>query len=165
MVEEALAAGEGRAEGPAAALPDLAEAERAAAAALGVDVRRYLWVRDRTARVLALQRQAEDRRMLVAELTRTQGDLLSQLAHTTDPASREFLQAQVRSIDAQLAKLRKELGGAPEVEAEAALAETVRVELAVLHSREERVQERLRQLVRRASEGGEERTRGTPDSP
>lgn len=148
-VEEVAAVAEARGPGSTASLPDLGEAEREAAAALGVEYRRYLWARDRTARVLALQRQAEDRRLLVGELTRTQADLLIQMGQTSDPASREFLQAQVRSIEAQVARLRKELAGAPGVEAEVALIEAVRVDLALLHSREERVQEKLRQLVRR----------------
>lgn len=148
-VEEVAAVVEARGPGSAASLPDLGEAEREAAAALGVEYPRYLWARDRTARVLAMQRQAEDRRLLVGELTRTQADLLIQMGQTSDPASREFLQAQIRSIEAQVARLRKELAGAPGVEAEVALIEAVRVDLALLHSREERVQEKLRQLVRR----------------
>ncbi len=165
-VEERVAAEEARGSGPAASLPDLAEAEREAAAALGVEHGRYVWARERTARVLAMQRLAEDRRLLIGELTRTQVDLLNQLGQTSDPASREFLQAQVGSIEAQVARLRKELAGEPGVEAEVALIEAVRVDLALLHSREEKVQEKLRQLVRRqASAGGAGRTRGTPGSP
>lgn len=164
-VEEALAADEARGPRSAAALPDLGEAEREAAAALGVEYRRYLWARDRTARVLAMQRQAEDRRRLVAELARTQSDLLGQIGQTSDAASREFLEAQVRSLETQIASLRREQHDGHGVEAEAALVAAMRVDLAVLHSREERLQERLRQLVRRAGEGGAGKTRGTPGSP
>ncbi|HPW56779.1 MAG: hypothetical protein KA072_14285 [Thermoanaerobaculaceae bacterium] len=165
-VEERVAAEEAHGSGSAAVLPDLVEAEREAAAALGVAYGRYVWARERTARVLALRRLAEDRRLLVGELARTQADLLNQLGQASDPASREFLQAQIRSLEAQVAKLRKELADEPGVEAEVALIEAVRVDLALLHSREEKVQEKLRQLVRRqVNEGGVGKTRGTPDSP
>lgn len=151
---------------PVSALPDLGEEEREAARALGVDHRRYVWARDRAARVLAMQRQAEDRRLLVGELTRTQSDLLAQMAQTSDPASRDFLQAQLRSVEAQVAKLRADQGFASGVEGEVALLESARVDLAILRTREEKLQERLRVLVRReASAGGEGRTKGTPGSP
>jgi len=154
------------------ALPDLGEEEREAARALGVDHRRYVWAGDRAARVLAMQRQAEDRRLLVGELGRTQTDLLAQMSEATDPAAREFLEAQLRSIEAQIADLRAGQSVAPGVEAEVALLEAARVDLALLRSREEKLQDRLRALVRReggssraSSADGAGKTRGTPGSP
>lgn len=151
--------------------PDFSLAEREAATALGVEHWRYAWTRDRAAKVLAMQRQAEDRRLLVSELSRTRNDLLAQMAQTTDAASREFLQAQLRSVEVQVSKLHEEHGFTSAIAEEARLLETVRVELAILASREERLQEKLRQMVRKAnassqaSADAEGRTRETPGSP
>lgn len=152
-IEDLLAQVEDNGVGELPGAPDLSVAEREAAMALGVEHWRYVWTRDRAAHVLAMQRQAEDRHLLVSELTRTRNDLLAQMAQTTDAASREFLQAQLRSVEVQVSKLHEEHGFTPAVAEEARLLEKARVDLALLASREERLQERLRQLVRKASAG------------
>ncbi|MCU0293916.1 MAG: hypothetical protein MUF10_18360 [Thermoanaerobaculaceae bacterium] len=152
--------------------PDLAGvlelrlAEREAAAALGIDWRHYTWARDRTAHVMTEQRQAEDRRLLVGELARTRDDLLSQMAQSTDSASREFLQAQLASVETQLGRLQQDLRQSPQMVEEEKLLDAARVDLATLLSRQERLQERLRLLLRSATAGGAAgRRTGTPGSP
>lgn len=156
-------------QGPSPGLAGVLEfksAEREAAAALGIDWRHYTWARDRTAHAMTEQRQAEDRRLLVGELTRTRDDLLSQMAQSTDPASRQFLQAQLGSVEAQLGRLRQDLHQSPQLAEEEKLLDAARVDLATLLSRQERLQERLRLLLRKSSAGGGEGSRtGTPGSP
>lgn len=145
---------------------ELRAAEREAAAALGVDWHHYTWARDRTAHAMTEQRQAEDRRLLLGELGRTRDDLLSQMAQSTDPASRQFLQAQLVSVEEQLGRLRQDLHQSPQMAEEAKLLDAARVDLATLQSRQERLQERLRLLLRDSSAGGGAgRRTGTPGSP
>jgi hypothetical protein len=156
-------------QGPSSGLAGVLElnsAEREAAAALGMDWRHYTWARDRTAHAMTEERQAEDRRLLVGELTRTRDDLLSQMAQSTDAASRQFLQAQLVSVEAQLGGLRQDLRQSPQMAEEEKLLDAARVDLATLLSRQERLQERLRLLLRKPTAGGGAGKRtGTPGSP
>lgn len=156
-------------QGPSPGLAGVLEfglAEREAAAALGIDWRHYTWARDRTAHAMTEQRQAEDRRLLVGELTRTRDDLLAQMAQSTDPASRQFLQAQLLSVEAQLGRLREDMHKSPQMVEEEKVLDAARVDLATLQSRQERLQERLRPLLPGSSAGGDAgRRTGTPGSP
>jgi hypothetical protein len=166
-LEDALEKLSGDQAGAVAQLGELSSAERDAAAALGMDWSRYRWARARANQVMTAQRQAEDRRLLVGELSRVRDDLLSQMATTTDGASREFLQAQLASVETQLARLKEDQKLPPGLAREAELLATARVDLAMLAGREERLQERLRQALRRAGAAtgdGAGRPTGAPGS-
>lgn len=127
---------------------ELSAAEREAAAALGVEWRRYVWVREEVARLLTQQRQEEDAALLLAELERAQEELERQAKLARDPASREFLQAQRAALARQRDKLN-EVARPSAARAEAmALLESFRAELAVQQSRQEKLQRRLREVLR-----------------
>lgn len=153
-LESELAVAESGGSSPIASIAELSAAEQDAVAALGFDWRRYRWVREEVARLLSLQRQREDSQLLTVELTRARDDLLAQIKVARDPASRQFLEAQVGSLDTQLAKLA---GGTPVGESEARGLELIagaRADLAVQQGRQERIQKRLRELIQRERAGG-----------
>jgi DNA anti-recombination protein RmuC len=127
-------------------------AERDASRALGVEWRRFTWVRDQIGRLLTAQRQHEDQRLLLGELTRAKQDLAAQLAAARDPASRQFLEAQLKALSGQLEKLEREQRlPAPKAE-EMKLLESSRAEVATLQGRQDRVQHRIQELLQRAAE-------------
>jgi hypothetical protein len=130
---------------------ELTVAERDAARALGVDWRRYTWVRDQVSRLMTGQRQREDQRVLVAELTRARQDLSAQLEAARDPASRQFLDAQLKALNVQVEKLEREQQVPPPQAEEARLLEAARAEIATLQGRQDRVQHRLQVLLERAT--------------
>jgi hypothetical protein len=109
---------------------ELTVAEREAARALGADWRRYTWVRDQVGRLMTSQRQREDQRVLAAELTRARQDLSAQLEVARDPASRQFLEAQLKALTAQVENLEREQR---------------------VQGRQDRVQHRLQVLLDRSS--------------
>jgi hypothetical protein len=130
---------------------ELTVAEREAASSLGVEWRRYTWVRDQVRRLLTGQRQREDQRVLDAELTRARQDLSVQLEAARDPASRQFLEAQLKALNAQLEKLERDQQlPVPQVE-EAELLEAARAEIATLQGRQDRVQHRVQVLLGRSA--------------
>lgn len=128
-------------------LGDTAGAERSAASALGVPWAVYAWVRDEIARLLSEQRQQEDARVLALELTRTRKDLAWQEQNVKDDASRQFLHAQIASLDAKLAAIERERRVPPETARQLELIAEVRADLATLQGRQDRVQRRLRELL------------------
>jgi hypothetical protein len=133
---------------------ELSTAERDAVGSLGFDWRRYRWVREEVASLVAAQRQREDSNLLTLELTRARDDLLIQLKVAKDPASKQFLEAQVTSLDAQLEKLK---AGRPLSIEEAQgldLIAGARAALAVQQGRQDRIQRRVRELVQRERAGG-----------
>lgn len=148
QLEEALGQAEGGGGEVLGRLKDLVTSEREAAAALGVDWERYNWVKEEIARVLALQRQGEDARVLALELERSRDDLRAQLERTRDGASRQFLEAQIHSLERQLAVIAEERVLDPQVQASLRLVEAARVELAELQGRQDLLQKRIRELVR-----------------
>jgi hypothetical protein len=128
---------------------DLGAAERDAAYSLGFDWPRYTSVRERVGRLLSGQRQREDRRLLVAELTRARQDLEAQLAIATDAAGHQFLEAQVKSVSAQLDRLAREtLAAGPQAQ-ELELLKSFRASLATQQGRQEHLLKRLQELMRR----------------
>ncbi len=129
---------------------ELSAAEREAAAALGVDWRRYVWVREEVARLMTLQRQDADVALLKAELERAQQELDEQLKMARDQASREFLEAQRRTLERQHAKLIESARSSPARVEAMVLLEAYRAELAVQQSRQEKLQRRLREILRSA---------------
>jgi len=136
-----------------ARVQEVTVAERDAARALGVEWRRFTWVREQIGRLLTAQRQHEDQRLLLGELTRAKQDLAEQLAAARDPASRQFLEAQLKALTAQLEKLeREERIPAPKA-GEMKLLESARAEVATLQGRQDRVQHRIQELLQRAAEG------------
>ena len=130
---------------------ELTVAEREAARALGADWRRYTWVRDQVGRLMTGQRQREDQRVLAAELTRARQDLSAQLEVARDPASRQFLEAQLKALTAQVENLEREQRVPPPQAEEARLLESTRAEIATLQGRQDRVQHRLQALLDRSS--------------
>lgn len=127
---------------------ELSAAEREAAAALGVEWRRYVWVREEVARLMTLQRQEEDVALLRAELEKALEELDQQLKVARDRASREFLEAQRRTLERQHAKLADPTR-TTQARAEAMeLLASFRAELAVQQSRQEKLQRRLREILR-----------------
>jgi len=130
---------------------ELTVAEREAARALGADWRRYTWVRDQVGRLMTSQRQREDQRVLAAELTRARQDLSAQLEVARDPASRQFLEAQLKALTAQVENLEREQRVPPPQAEEARLLESARAEIATLQGRQDRVQHRLQALLDRSA--------------
>ncbi len=133
---------------------ELSTAEQDAVSALGFDWRRYRWVREEVASLLAAQRQREDSQLLSLELTRARDDLTAQLALAKDPASKQFLEAQVTSLNGQLDKLA---AGRPVSDSEAqamVLIAGTRADLAVQQGRQDRIQRRVRELVQKQRAGG-----------
>jgi len=130
---------------------ELTVAEREAARSLGVDWRRFTWVRDQVRRLMTSQRQHEDQRVLTAELTRARQDLSAQLAAARDPASRQFLEAQLKALNVEMEKFERDQQlPAPRAD-EAKLLESVRAEVATLQGRQDRAQHRLQELLRRSA--------------
>lgn len=127
---------------------ELSAAEREAAAALGVDWRRYVWVREEVARLMTLQRQEEDVALLRAELERAREELDQQLKVARDRASREFLEAQRITLEQQHAKLIDSVRASPARAEAMALLESFRADLAVQQSRQEKLQRRVREVLR-----------------
>ena len=130
---------------------ELTVAEREAARSLGVEWRRFTWIRDEIGRLLTSQRQHEDQRVLDTELSRSREDLEAQLKSARDPATRQFLEAQLKVLSAQLGAVTRDrkLPG-PEAE-ELRVLESARAEIATLQGRQDRVQHRLQELLQRAS--------------
>jgi len=133
---------------------ELTVAERDAARSLGVEWRRFTWVRDQVGRMLTTQRQREDQRVLLAELGRAKQDLAAQLRVSRDAASRQFLEAQLKALDGQLEKLDSEQHLPTPRAEEMKLLESARAEIAMLQGRQDRVQRRLQELLQRASRPG-----------
>lgn len=127
---------------------ELSAAEREAAAAMGVEWRRYVWVREEVARLLTLQRQEEDVALLKSEVERALEELDQQLKVARDRASREFLQAQRTALEGQHAKLVESAQTSPARAEAMILLESFRAELAVQQSRQERLQRRIRDTLR-----------------
>jgi hypothetical protein len=144
---------------------ELTVAEREAARSLGVDWRRFTWVRDQVGRLLTTQRQREDQRVLLAELTRAKQDLSAQLGEARDPASRQFLEAQLKALNAQLEKLDKDQWLPTPRAEEMKLLESARAEIATLQGRQDRVQRRLQELLQRAAQVGPFPGPPSPPSP
>jgi hypothetical protein len=150
-LEDALTEVEGSGGDVLAHVQELTVAEREAARSLGVEWRRFTWVRDQVGRLMTSQRQHEDQRVLAAELTRARQDLSAQLEAARDPASRQFLEAQVKALSVQMEKLNRDQHlPSPRVE-EAKVLESVRAEIATLQGRQDKVQRRLQALLESAA--------------
>ncbi len=133
-------------------ISDFSAAEREAARSLGVDWTHYRWIRQEIGRLLSEQRHQEDSRLLALELARARDDLAAQLKQVRDEASRQFLQAQLASLDAKLARIQEDQN-LPEAEAgELKLVEAARAELALLQGRQDRMQHRVRELLQKTHE-------------
>jgi hypothetical protein len=127
---------------------ELSTEERQAARSMSVDWLRYSWVREEVARLLAVQRQEADAALLQAELERARDELKSQLQVARDRASREFLEAQLKSLDTQLEKLKQGRNLSPRQAERMRLLDNFRAQLAMQQGRLERIQKRIRDLVR-----------------
>jgi len=153
-LEEEVDAAESRGGSLLTRVVELSDAERDASAGLGFEWRRYRWVREEIARLQSAQREREDAALLTVELTRAREDLAAQLKLARDAASRQFLEAQIASLDRQLEGLTTK-AQAGEVDARGReLIARVRAELAVQQGRQERLLRRLRDLVERERAGG-----------
>ncbi len=151
-LEDALTEVEARGGDVLAHVQELTVAEREAARSLGVDWRRFTWVRDQVGRLLTTQRQREDQRVLLAELNRARQDLTAQLAVSRDSASRQFLEAQLKALEGQLEKISGDQR-LPTLRAEEmTILAAARAEIATLQGRQDRVQRRLQELIQRAAQ-------------
>ena len=132
---------------PVAAMEEFASADRRAASQLGVEWRRYTLIREDVGRTISEQRRREDSRLLVMELERSLVELRDQHRHARDAATREFVQAQILSLERQLERLAQEEEVPPEEAEKRELMDRVRAELAMQAGRHERLQRRLRELL------------------
>ena len=137
----------GRADRLAAAL-ELLPAERQAAGGLGVDWPRFAAAREQVARLRSRQRRSEDTQRLLLELRSARDDLASQQAIARDPASRQFLEAQLRTLAGQIATLESEQALTPTEQSQLELLEAYRAEIALLNGRQERLEREARALAR-----------------
>ncbi len=152
-LEAALAGVESKGGDVLAQVQELSVAERDAARALGVDWRRFTWVRDQIGRLLTSERQQEDQRLLQAELTRSKDDLEAQLKAAGDAATRQFLGAQLGALSAQLDRLERDRQVPAPQAKEMRVLESARAEIATLQGRQDKVQHRLQELLQRAANG------------
>ncbi len=150
-LEDSLTEVEGSGGDILAHVQELTVAEREAARALGVEWRRFTWVRDQVGRLMTSQRQREDQRVLAAELRRATQDLSAQLEAARDPASRQFLEAQLKTLGVQMEKLNRDEQLPPAQAEEAKVLESVRADIATLQGRQDRVQHRLQVLLERSA--------------
>lgn len=132
---------------PLAAMEDIASAERRAAALLGVEWRRYSAIREEVGRTITEQRRREDSRLLTLELERALEEMRNQRQQSRDAATREFVQAQISSLERHLARLELERELPPNEAAKREMLDRVRAELAMQAGRQERLQRRLRELL------------------
>ena len=152
-LETALADVESKGGDVLAHVQELSVAERDAARALGVDWRRFTWVRDQIGRLLTSQRQQEDQRLLQAELRRSKDDLEAQLKAAGDAATRQFLEAQIKALSVQLDRLERDRQiPAPQVQ-EMRVLESARAEIATLQGRQDKIQHRLQEILQRTANG------------
>lgn len=133
---------------------ELSTAEQDAAASLGFDWSHYRWVREEIATRLAAQRQREDSELLHLELSHARDDLLAQVKLAKDAASKQFLEAQVAGLDAQLEKLANARPPTANAAHSLEMIASVRAELAVQQGRQDRLQRHLRELVQRQRAAG-----------
>lgn len=127
---------------------DVLPAERAAAAGLGVNWSSYVATRERAAQLRSRQRRSEDTQRLLLELRSARDDLASQLALARDPASRQFLEAQLRTLSRQITELESERELTASEQSQLVLLEAYRAEIALLNGRQERLEREARALVR-----------------
>jgi len=130
------------------AVLELVPAERQAAAGLGVDWSAYTATREQVARLRSRQRRSEDTQRLLLELESARDDLASQLAIARDPASRQFLDAQLHTLAGQIASLEREHELTASEQSQLALLEEYRAEIALLNGRQERLEREARALAR-----------------
>ena len=150
-LEDALAEVEDKGGDVLTRVQEITVVERDAARALGVEWRRFTLVGELIGRLMTSQRQHEDQRLLAAELARAKEDLKAQLDAAREPASRQFLDAQLKVVADQLEKLNREREiPAPRAE-ELRMLETARAEIATLQGRQDRVQHRLQELLQRST--------------
>ena len=129
------------------AVLEMLPAERQAAAGLGVDWSSYTATREQVARLRSRQRRSEDTQRLLLELRSARDDLASQLTIARDPASRQFLEAQLRTLAGQIADLEEERELTASEESQLLLLEAYRAEIALLNGRQERVEREARALA------------------
>jgi hypothetical protein len=153
-LEDALSRVEKQGGNALSGIDELSVAERQAARGLGEDWKHYSDVREQVGRLLALQRRQEDARTLSLELSNSRDDLTNQLQAARDPASRQFLEAQLKRLTEQLADLDRERQPTQEEIEQLKLLEHYRAEIAVQQGRQERIQKRIAELL--------ERSRATP---
>lgn len=153
-LEDALSAVERGGGDPVSSVQELGVAEQRAAESYRVPWARYSWIRNEIGRLTSLQRRAQDARVLAIELERTRSDLQSQMSSVRDGASRQFLEAQIARLSAELARLASERAPSEEEIAVMALLDSARAELALLQGRQEKLQRRLRDSIRRERPAG-----------
>lgn len=150
-IEEALTLVERGGGDPLSSVQELGVAEQRSAESYRIPWARYSWIRNEIGRLASLQRRAQDARVLAIELERTRADLQSQVLEARDGASRQFLEAQIARLSIELERLASERAPSEGEVTALELLESARADLAMLQGRQERLQRRLRDSIRRES--------------
>jgi hypothetical protein len=149
-VEAALASLPKTGGDPTGHIQEIQVAERDSVNAMGVQWAHYLWVKDRVGQLLTLERQAEDRHLLLTELESTRNELILQQSHARDAASRQAIEVRLEGIKRQVEEMHVEELLSPEEQAELALIDALRPEAAALSSRQEAIQKKVKELLDRS---------------
>ena len=128
---------------------ELSAAERVATEMQGLEWRRYDAIRQRVSQLLTVERQRDDRRVLIGELERTRMEMVRQQATVKDPATRQAIEARLAGLAARLTDLRRgqEVGASDREEM--AVVDAARPELAALDRRQEAIQQRIKAALER----------------
>ncbi|MGE5236985.1 MAG: hypothetical protein ACM3O7_11615 [Acidobacteriota bacterium] len=153
-LEDSVAEVEAKGGDVVSSVEELGVAERRTAGGLGVDWQRYAAVREEVGRLMALQRRQEDARTLSLELSNARDDLTAQLRAARDPASRQFLEAQLKRLSGQLADLDRERQPTAEEVEQLKLLEHYRAQIAIQQGRQERLQRQIAELLEKNRVGG-----------
>ncbi|MFN3412799.1 MAG: hypothetical protein ACK42L_01905 [Thermoanaerobaculum sp.] len=132
---------------PVRELAELTLVEREAARALGADPQKFAWIQEAVSRLITLKGREEESQRLEQELQRNLEELEKLREHTKDPAAGQFLEAQVKALRGELAKLaaeRRQLGGEQE---QLQLLARFRLEMAQLQARQDRLARRIREAM------------------
>lgn len=153
-LEEALDRLQASGGDPARELGELASAERDAARALGVEPSRYVRIQEEVARLVAVKGREEETARLEQELRRNLEELERHAENARDAATLQFLQAQMKALREELAKLATERRQLGEDQEQMQLLARFRVEMAQLQVRQDRLARRIREAVAGAQRAG-----------
>jgi len=155
-LEEALDRLERTGGDPLQELGELSRVEREAAQQLGFDPGHFGQVREQMSRLATLRAKQEQTIRLEEELARSKKELIRQREATRDRATREFLDAQIRTLDRELARLAAERSAKGQEQEALAVLGQFRVEMAQLEARQERLTRRIREVwvASRKRQGG-----------
>ncbi|MFZ5803609.1 MAG: hypothetical protein ACOY7U_02040 [Acidobacteriota bacterium] len=132
---------------PVRELAELTVVEREAARALGADPQKFARIQEAVSRLVTLKGREEESLRLEQELQRNLEELEKLKENTKDPAASQFLEAQLKALRGELAKLateRRQMGGEQE---QLQLLSRFRLEMAQLQARQDRLARRIREAM------------------